>query len=142
MKSVCVGILLRLLAAEANPYYPGNAAWNGVRNSFVLVLLWVASTAMAGTVRLAWSPSPSAGVTGYALYAGTNSPLTVSNALVRVDAGTNLTATVDCTNASTIITNIERIQLGQRNNNNGNTNNLTYFDNMKWQLGTTNRLYP
>lgn len=63
-----------------------------------LIILLCSLSAFAGTVRLAWSPSPDA-VAGYRIYAGTNSPLTVSNAVGVLNAGTNLTATVTATNA-------------------------------------------
>lgn len=55
------------------------------------ILLWVIG-APASPVTLAWDASPDA-VAGYRLYAGTNSAAT--NALVTVNAGTNLTCAVD-----------------------------------------------
>jgi len=64
----------------------------------VAALLLIALTAAAGTVRLAWMASPDA-VQGYRIYAGTNSPLTITNAVGVLDVGTNLTATVTTTNA-------------------------------------------
>lgn len=64
----------------------------------VAALLLIALTAAAGTVRLAWMASPDA-VQGYRIYAGTNSPLTITNAVGVMDVGTNLTATVTATNA-------------------------------------------
>lgn len=51
--------------------------------------------ASSAQLRLAWDPSPDA-VDGYRLYAGTNSlALSPTNALVKIDAGTNLTAVVN-----------------------------------------------
>lgn len=49
----------------------------------------------ASSIRLAWDPSPTLGVQ-YRLYAHTNTfaGLNLSNATVRLDAGTNRTATV------------------------------------------------
>jgi len=64
-----------------------------------LLLLAIAAVAQAGTVRLAWDASPDASVLGYRIYAGTNSPLSTTNALGRMDTGTNLTATVTATTA-------------------------------------------
>ena len=64
----------------------------------VAALLLIALTATSGTVRLAWMASPDA-VQGYRIYAGTNSPLTITNAVGVMDVGTNLTATVTATNA-------------------------------------------
>jgi len=64
----------------------------------VAALLLIALTAASGTVRLAWMASPDA-VQGYRIYAGTNSPLTITNAVGVMDVGTNLTATVTATNA-------------------------------------------
>lgn len=51
-----------------------------------------AGVASAAQLRLAWDASPDA-VDGYRIYAGTNNAAT--NALVTVNAGTNLTAAVD-----------------------------------------------
>lgn len=59
-----------------------------------LTLLLTASTAIAGTVRMQFTPSPDANVT-YRIYAGTNSPLTTTNALGWTLIGTNTTATVN-----------------------------------------------
>lgn len=57
--------------------------------------LAVAISASAGELTLAWDASPSAtnwpGLT-YRLYAGTHAQPALTNALVRLDAGTNLTA--------------------------------------------------
>ena len=64
----------------------------------VAALLLIALTAAAGTVRLAWMASPDA--SGYNIYASTNSGVYPTNALVRFDVGTNLTATVTVTNAT------------------------------------------
>lgn len=66
---------------------------------FIASLLLLTLPAGAGTVRLTWDASPDAGVLGYRIYAGTNTPLSTTNALGVVDAGTNLTATVTATNA-------------------------------------------
>ena len=63
------------------------------------ILLMLALSSSAGTVRLTWDASPDAGVIGYRIYAGTNSPLSTTNAICMVDAGTNLAATVTTTNA-------------------------------------------
>lgn len=56
------------------------------------VLLLIALPAVAGTVRLVWSPSATADVT-YRIYASTNAAFGVTNALGFQDVGTNLTAT-------------------------------------------------
>jgi hypothetical protein len=52
--------------------------------------------AQAQTVRLAWDPSPSPGVTNYVLYASTNelSATNLMTATTNLPCGTNLTATV------------------------------------------------
>lgn len=57
--------------------------------------LWLVPLARAGSVTLAWSPSPTPGVT-YVLYGTTNTTLVEANlatAQLIVDAGTNLTVT-------------------------------------------------
>lgn len=61
----------------------------------LIAVLLLTLTATAAEVRLAWDASPSTNVT-YQLYAHTNSFSTTSrsNAVVRLNVGTNLTATV------------------------------------------------
>jgi len=63
-----------------------------------LILLLLPLAACAQEVRLAWDASPSPGV-HYRLYAGTNSVQGLTNALVVVNAETNLTATVEISQA-------------------------------------------
>ena len=63
----------------------------------LLCLLPAALDLFAGSVTLAWDASPSPGVSNYVLYAHTNSLSSGTNlnaALVKVNAGTNLTASV------------------------------------------------
>jgi hypothetical protein len=60
---------------------------------FVLVCL-AAWAGHAQSIPLGWDKSPSPGVTNYVLYASTNAPLNVANAVTRICVGTNLTATV------------------------------------------------
>jgi len=74
-----------------------------MKTLLTFTLLALAVLALASPVTLQWSPSPDASVTGYYLYAGTNS-FTGTNQpppLVKVFTGTNRTATVECTNAAT-----------------------------------------
>lgn len=68
-----------------------------LRLLLVLVLVLVLEPARAGEVTLAWDASPSPGVTNYVLYAHTNalSATNLASALVKVNAGTNLTALVE-----------------------------------------------
>ena len=61
-----------------------------------VVLLWL--QAGSQEVHLAWDASTSTNVI-YRIYAGTNSVASLTNALVVVNADTNLTATVQLTNA-------------------------------------------
>ena len=61
------------------------------------ILLVLASAWCARAVTFEWDASPDAWVTGYRLYAHTNSMAAGTNlttAVVKIDAGTNLTATV------------------------------------------------
>lgn len=61
------------------------------------ILSCLVATSMASDVKLAWDASPSIGVTNYVLYAHTNS-FPVTNrfaAIIRLNAGTNLTASVE-----------------------------------------------
>lgn len=61
----------------------------------ILPLLLAVLSASAAPATLAWDASTNA-VDGYRLYAATNSlALSPTNALVKIEAGTNLTATVD-----------------------------------------------
>ncbi len=62
----------------------------------LLPIILLAGTAVAADLRLQWDPSPSTNVVGYTLYAGTNRAADhgLTNALVRLDVGTNLAATV------------------------------------------------
>lgn len=58
-------------------------------------LLSFVGSSHAQSVKLAWDASPTVGVTNYVLYAHTN-PITainITNSLVKVSVGTNLTAT-------------------------------------------------
>ena len=72
-----------------------------MKTRILFLSLWLAALACAGPVTLQWSLSPDAAVTGYYLYAGTNSLLASTNApLVKLFTGTNRTATVECTNAT------------------------------------------
>jgi cytoskeletal protein RodZ len=64
----------------------------------ILILLLFPLAVGAQEVRLAWDASPSPGV-HYRLYAGTNSVQGLTNALVVVNAETNLTATVEISQA-------------------------------------------
>lgn len=54
----------------------------------LLLFLVLALPAMGAEIRLAWTASPSTNVTGYMLYAGTNSP-SITNVAERINAGTN-----------------------------------------------------
>ncbi len=65
---------------------------------FALLLLATA-VATGQELRLAWSPSPDP-VAGYILHAGTNSFTRTNAAALRLDVGTNLTATIQVTNAA------------------------------------------
>jgi len=69
----------------------------------ILFGIFAALTSMASDAKLAWDASPTTGVTNYVLYASTNilSATNLTSATVRLNVGTNLTATV------------ERIQSGQ-----------------------------
>ena len=60
----------------------------------ILCILCVSALSQAHAVTLEWDPSPDAWVAGYRLYASTNSVAVhqLTNAPVRVDAGTNTTA--------------------------------------------------
>ena len=58
------------------------------------ILLVLASTWCARAVTLEWDASPDVWVTGYRLYCGTNSVKPLTNAVIKIDVGTNLTATV------------------------------------------------
>ena len=60
-------------------------------------ILFAALAVHAAELKLAWDESPTTGVTNYVLYASTNA-LNASNlqtAAVRLNVGTNLTATVE-----------------------------------------------
>ncbi len=63
--------------------------------------LLAATAARAGTVTLAWDPSPDASVAGYFIYAATNdlAATNLAAAPIRVDARTNTVCSVDVTNA-------------------------------------------
>lgn len=67
-----------------------------VKKLLILSSLFVASFLGAQSIKLAWDASPSSGVASYRLYAHTNNLATtsLSNAVVKLSAGTNLTATV------------------------------------------------
>jgi hypothetical protein len=69
----------------------------------ILFGIFAAITSMASDAKLAWDASPTTGVSNYVLYASTNilSATNMTSATVRLNVGTNLTATV------------ERIQAGQ-----------------------------
>jgi len=69
----------------------------------ILFGIFAALTSMASDIKLAWDASPTTGVPNYVLYASTNilSATNLTSATVRLNVGTNLTATV------------ERIQAGQ-----------------------------
>ena len=69
----------------------------------ILVVLWTALAGAAITppngaapIRFSWDASATPGVTNYVLYAATNylTSTNLSSAVVRVSAGTNLTATI------------------------------------------------
>ena len=64
---------------------------------FLGAAILLAASGLASNVRLAWNGSVTPGVTNYVLYAHTNAltATNLSSALVRVDVGTNLTATVE-----------------------------------------------
>jgi cytoskeletal protein RodZ len=64
----------------------------------LIILFLVPLAVCAQEVNLAWDASPSEGV-HYRLYAGTNSVQGLSNALVVVNTATNLTATVEISQA-------------------------------------------
>jgi len=71
-----------------------------MKRSLIAVVLLVFLSAAAGSAaqaRLAWDASPTEGVTNYVLHAWTNSAAAASftNALVHVNAGTNLTAMIE-----------------------------------------------
>ena len=59
-------------------------------------ICFVYATASASKVTLEWDPSPDSWVAGYRLYASTNSVAIhgLTNALVKLGAGTNTTCTV------------------------------------------------
>lgn len=65
----------------------------------ILLLLLTLAMASGQELRLAWQPSPDP-VAGYILHAGTNSFATTNASALRVDVGTNLTASVQATNAA------------------------------------------
>lgn len=69
--------------------------------SIVLAFILSAVCALAAPVKLQWSASPDASVAGYYLYGSTNSLAGTNAPLLRVDAGTNRTATVDCGDGGT-----------------------------------------
>lgn len=60
-------------------------------------LMLLAVTCLGADVRLAWDASPTEGITNYVIYAHTNAITqeTYTNAVVRINVGTNLTATVE-----------------------------------------------
>ena len=62
-----------------------------------LAILALTATILASDIKLAWDPSPDVGVTNYVLYAHTNTfPVTNKlSAAVRLNVGTNLTASVE-----------------------------------------------
>lgn len=98
MKHLCQRLLNWLAPAgwedEAGFHY---ASQPKLRNALALILA-LSLSASAGTVRLVWNASPDV-VQGYRIYAGTNSPVTVTNAVGVIDVGTNRTASVTATNA-------------------------------------------
>ena len=61
--------------------------------TILLLSCWAAA---AGQLTLAWDPSPDSWATGYRIYAGTNSVNVhgLTNAVLKVDAGTNLTCQI------------------------------------------------
>lgn len=65
----------------------------------ILLLLLTIAVVAGQELRLAWQPSPDA-VAGYILHASTNSFATTNASALRVDVGTNLTASVQATNAA------------------------------------------
>lgn len=73
-----------------------------MRNYLLICLSTVllAISTSAATVRLAWDASATAGITNYVLYAHTNAldNTNLTNAVVRVDTGTNTTATIEALN--------------------------------------------
>ncbi len=60
----------------------------------ILSILTVSLSAFAADLSLAWDPSP--GATNYVLYASQSplTPTTLTNATLKINVGTNLTATV------------------------------------------------
>ena len=63
----------------------------------ILFGIFAALTSMASDAKLAWDASLTTGVTNYVLYASTNilSATNLTSATVRLNVGTNLTATVE-----------------------------------------------
>jgi len=80
-----------------HPAFKANPVWAILAASGLGILILLASChhAKAGSLNLAWDASPaSANVTNYVLYASTNT-LTITNATVKLNVGTNTTAAVD-----------------------------------------------
>ena len=63
-------------------------------NRTLSILLVFASAWCARAVTLEWDASPDVWVTGYRIYCGTNSVAPLTNAVLKIDCGTNLTCTV------------------------------------------------
>lgn len=63
----------------------------------LLLIGLLALNSFAGDIKFSWDPSPTTNVTGYTLYAHTNyiTELNKTNCLVKVNVGTNLTATLE-----------------------------------------------
>ena len=63
----------------------------------ILFGIFAALTSMASDIKLAWDASPTTGFTNYVLYASTNilSATNLTSATIRLNVGTNLTATVE-----------------------------------------------
>lgn len=68
-----------------------------MKKIFTLLVLFLACGFLyAGSLRLAWDPSPSLNVTGYTLYATTNAPGSVTNDVpVATVVGNHLTVLLD-----------------------------------------------
>jgi hypothetical protein len=61
-----------------------------IMKAAILLCAFAALTSMASDIQLAWDASPDLGVTGYVIYARTN-----SSTAIRINVGTNLTAKVE-----------------------------------------------
>lgn len=65
-----------------------------MRTLLTVILSAVAFATTAGSVRLAWDPSPSPGVTNYVIKAGTNSVQSGNTNWFAVSTGTNCTVQI------------------------------------------------